>query len=75
MQFIIFVEGETEKEVLSCFLASWLNPRLKNNIGIKETVDGAILFHKLNPEEAYHRCPHLKEMLDEMLVLAQASGL
>ncbi len=41
----------------------------------KQTIDGPKLFSKLNPEEAYNKCPHLKEMLDEMLALAQDSGL
>ena len=41
----------------------------------KVTTDGPNLFSKLNPEEAYRKCPHLQEMLDEMLKLAQEAGL
>jgi hypothetical protein len=40
----------------------------------KKTADGYDLFSKLDPALAYQKCPHLKELLDEMLRLAQASG-
>lgn len=35
---------------------------------------GLDLFTKLDPTIAYQKCPRLKELLDEMLRLAQASG-
>ncbi len=35
---------------------------------------GLDLFTKLDPAIAYQKCPRLKELLDEMLRLAQASG-
>jgi len=40
----------------------------------KKTVDGSELFRKLDPAVAYQKCPCLKELFDEMLRLAQASG-
>lgn len=41
----------------------------------KKTTTGAVLFSKLDPELAYGKCPHLKQMLDEMLKLARSAGL
>ncbi|MEI7833086.1 MAG: DUF4276 family protein [bacterium] len=41
----------------------------------KVTDDGLKLFKQLNPEEAYRKCPHLQEMLDEMLKLALKAEL
>lgn len=41
----------------------------------KKTTDGYELFSKLDPDLAYKKCPHLKELLDEMLKLANQSGL
>jgi hypothetical protein len=41
----------------------------------KKTTDGYALFSKLDPEIAYKKCARLKELLDEMLSLAQSSGL
>jgi hypothetical protein len=41
------------------------------NRGYKKRVDGATLFGKLDPEIAAARCPHLREMLDEILALAR----
>lgn len=41
----------------------------------KKTTNGATLFSKLDPDLAYGKCPHLKQMLDEMLKLAKAEGL
>ncbi len=38
-------------------------------------VNGKELFEALDPDIAYNKCPHLKEMLDEMLKLAKAAGL
>ncbi|MGH9755577.1 MAG: DUF4276 family protein [Blastocatellia bacterium] len=43
--------------------------KLKRNY--KKTVDGHDLFANLDPEVAYQKCPHLREMLDEMLKLAR----
>lgn len=36
----------------------------------KKVTHGTDLFDKLDPDKAYSRCPHLKQMLDEMLALA-----
>lgn len=36
----------------------------------KKVTHGQELFGKLDPEIAYSKCPHLKELLDEMLALA-----
>jgi len=41
----------------------------------KKTVHGRDLFNRLDPEVAYEKCPHLKEMLDDMLQLARQAGL
>jgi hypothetical protein len=40
----------------------------------KKVIDGANLFQSLAPEVAYGKCPHLKEMLDEMLDLARGAA-
>jgi hypothetical protein len=40
----------------------------------KKIVYGAQLFNKLDPEEAYKKCPYLKSLLDEMLAIAQAAA-
>ena len=45
--------------------------RLKR--GYKKVIDGKVLFAKLNPSVAYAKCPSLKILLDEMLVLAQSA--
>lgn len=37
-------------------------------------VQGKLLFNKLDPDTAYSKCPHLKELLDEMLILAKRCG-
>jgi Domain of unknown function (DUF4276) len=37
----------------------------------KKVVNGKELFDRLDPDVAYHKCPKLKELLDEMLELAQ----
>ncbi len=37
----------------------------------KKVVNGKELFGKLDPKIAYHKCPHLKELLDKMLELAK----
>jgi hypothetical protein len=37
----------------------------------KKVTHGQALFRKLDPNIAYEQCPHLKEILDEMLLLAQ----
>ena len=39
----------------------------------KKVVDGKQLFDRLNPETAYAKCSHLKEVLDELLTLATES--
>lgn len=36
----------------------------------KKVAHGKDLFDRLNPSVAYNLCPHLKELLDEMLILA-----
>lgn len=41
----------------------------------KKVVYGGQLFRKLDPRIAYARCPRLKALLDEMLVLAKNAGL
>ena len=37
----------------------------------KKVVNGKELFGKLDPNVAYNKCPHLKELLDKMLYLAE----
>lgn len=39
----------------------------------KKKAHGRKLFSSLDPEVAYQKCPHLREMLDEMLRLAKAA--
>ena len=53
-----------------------LNRLYKSNCreAYKKTVHGAGLFRKLDPNEAYEKCPHFKSMLDEMLSLARQAG-
>ncbi len=46
--------------------------RLKR--GYRKTVDGKLLFGKLDPAAAYQRCPSLKALLDEMLLRAQQAA-
>jgi len=46
----------------------------KLNKGYKKTVQGRNLFPKLDPDIAYDECPYLKNMLDQMLELAQKAG-
>jgi len=41
----------------------------------KKVVYGGLLFGKLDPDVAYSKCPRLRSLLDEMLVLAEAAGL
>jgi hypothetical protein len=41
----------------------------------KKTTHGKQLFAKLDPEIAADKCPRLKELLNEMLSLAEAAGL
>ena len=43
--------------------------------GYKKVVDGNQLFKKLDPNAVYSKCPHFKEMMDEMLKMAKESGL
>lgn len=44
--------------------------QLKRNY--KKVVNGQELFSKLNPDQAYKRCPKLKLLLDKMLELAKS---
>jgi hypothetical protein len=41
----------------------------------KKVTNGSELFNKLDPNVAVEKCPKLKELLTEMLRLAQAAGL
>ncbi len=41
----------------------------------KKVAYGKDLFSRLDPNEAYSKCPNLKAMLDEMLARAKAAGL
>jgi hypothetical protein len=41
----------------------------------KKVVNGKELFGRLDPDVAYRQCPKLKELLDKMLELAQATSL
>jgi len=50
----------------------YVNNRKK---GYKKVTDGSALFRKLDPEIVYSRCPRFREMVDEMVALAQAAGL
>jgi len=43
--------------------------------GYKKVTDGSALFRRLSPEIVYSRCPHFREMVDEMVALARAVGL
>jgi hypothetical protein len=45
--------------------------RDQKNRKYKKPTDGKAFFDKLDPEIAYQKCPYLKQMLDEMLRLAQ----
>lgn len=40
----------------------------------KKVINGKELFGKLSPDEAYKKCPKLKELLDKMLELATTSA-
>ena len=44
--------------------------RTKTNSTYKEIIHGIDLFGRLDPNLAYQRCPHLRQMLDDMLDLA-----
>lgn len=41
----------------------------------KKTTNGAELFARLTPETARDKCPRLREMLDELLRLAEGAGI
>ena len=43
----------------------------KTGRGYKKVVHGKKLFDKLDPEKVYAKCPRFKELMDEMLRLAQ----
>jgi hypothetical protein len=47
----------------------------KTDKGYKARVHGYHLFRKLDPSAAYQKCPYLRKMLDEMLRLANDTGL
>jgi hypothetical protein len=49
--------------------------RAHTRSGYKKLVDGSTLFSRLDPAVAYSKCPYLARMLDEMLLMAKASGL
>jgi len=57
--------------------AKVLNRLYREKLGkeYKKVVYGKALFARLDPAVAYQKCPYLKRMLDEMLVLAKAAGL
>lgn len=46
----------------------------KTGRNYKKVTQGQELFAKLRPEMAYSKCPHLREILDEMVSLAVATG-
>jgi len=48
--------------------------RLHVGRSFKETVNGPDLFSKLDPSDAYAKCPNFKALLDDMLELAHAAG-
>jgi hypothetical protein len=41
----------------------------------KKLTDGTGLFEKLDPQAVYDRCPHFKQMIEDMLQLARRAGL
>lgn len=47
----------------------------KTSRGYKKVTDGTDLFRQLNPETVYQKCPHFKQMMEEMLALAKDAGL
>jgi hypothetical protein len=49
--------------------------REKTGRTYKKVTHGKELFDKLDPEIAYRKCPHLKELLDEMLRIAKEKCL
>jgi len=49
--------------------------RTRTPHGYRKTTEGPQLFRKLNPKTAYDKCPSLKALLDEMLLLARQAGL
>ncbi len=48
--------------------------RQKTGRTYKKVTQGKEFFDKLNPEVAYRKCPHLKDLLDEMLIMAKEKG-
>lgn len=79
MKFILLVEGEAEKLAIAEFLKRWLDPQLKQPVGIKVVnFHGNArkqLFGKLAPEVVAGKCPYLRLMLGNMLAMAKAAGL
>ena len=49
--------------------------RLHLNRKYGKVTDGKSLFAKLDPNVAYEHCPALRDLLDEMLLLAQEAGV
>ena len=48
--------------------------RTRTASGYRKTTEGPALFRKLDPRTAYAKCPSLKALLDEMLLLARQAG-
>jgi hypothetical protein len=48
--------------------------RAQKNRKYKKPTDGKAFFDKLDPEIAHNKCPYLRQMLDEMLRLAEGRG-
>ena len=48
--------------------------RTKLKTTYKEIANGTDLFRRLDPQVAYKKCPHLRQMLDDMLALAKGAG-
>ncbi len=49
--------------------------RTRTASGYRKTTEGPALFRKLDPRIAYGKCPSLKALLDEMLLLARQASL
>lgn len=64
-------ETVDDQEPPSRFLSRLYVTKTPRGKAYKKVVDGSDLFEKLNPVAAQSRCPHLKEMLDDMTALAQ----
>jgi len=62
-------EGINFQDPPGTLLRSLYSTHLDRNYG--KVVDGTELFHKLDPNVAYDRCPHLRLLLDDILMLAK----